>query len=225
MKFLVNFDDKELVIENDGPIKVLDLTNYLKNQLKIGNEKQLKLYTNEQNYLSDLYILKEDDVKNWNLNLISLDRYKIMKDINKEIKLVDLIAEVTNASQKMEIIENQGKNISGASLPSINLDTIMSLLNSEQLGNAPVEIRDQLLNFLRLQGGDQSERDSQMESSRSNNPIILTQPAPELVSQLQEMGFPEDRCRKVLIYTNNDINAAMEFLLSDQDIDLPDCNN
>ncbi len=45
---------------------------------------------------------------------------------------------------------------------------------------------------------------------------------PELIKQLKEMGFSENRCIKVLVYTKNNINNATEMLISGQDHGLPD---
>ena len=219
MKFSINFNDKEIEIENDGPLKVSDLVNYLKKELLIDKDQLLKLYNiNLQSYIPETTILKDDEVKNSNYLLLALDNYSKKEETVATKDIIELIDEVTNASKKMEIVEDKKKN----PIQSLSLDNILNLLNTEQLLNTSPEMRDQILNLLRNQGSSESDRGSQMESSRSLTATNV-QPKQELVDQLKDMGFDELRCKKALIFTNNEINAATEMLLTDQDLELPDC--
>jgi hypothetical protein len=222
MKFSVDFENKNIEIESESPIMVSDLIKYLKNYFQIDQKKVLKL-TNQCNYITDNTILKEDNLNNNNLFLVALDSHKEGGDDKKVLNLnavdiVQLIAEMTNATKKMEIV-NPKKNLLEQGV-SGGIDSLFSLLNNEELMNAPPELRDQLLRLIRGTQNSSSESNSQMESSQSVS-MSQVEPQQELINMLLEMGFQEDRCRKVLIHTNNEINAAMEMLLSDQDLYLP----
>jgi len=90
-----------------------------------------------------------------------------------------------------------------------SLEPLLNIIN--QGGVANDQIRNQLLNLFR--GG----------MPPGNIQIIQrVEPRQEYVTQLMEMGFPENRCRRVLSATNNDMNIATEMMLTDQDIDLPE---
>lgn len=223
MKLLVNFEDKEIEIENDSPLKVEHLVNYLKNHFNIDKKRTFKL-SNNTKYFDDSDILNEDDKDNLNLFLVEVENYKIKFEDKNEVDMTLLIQEVTNASKKIEIDNKKQSSNSLGDIAGIgNFEQLLQLLNNQSESEIPLELRDQILNIFRAQVPPDSDRGSQLESSQSL-PVLNIQPDPNLMQQLGDMGFSEDRCRKVLLHTNNEINAATELLLTEQDLYLPDCN-
>ena len=61
-----------------------------------------------------------------------------------------------------------------------------------------------------------------------NNPLpvrqrpALLEPNASHVTALMEMGFPEDRSKRALIASKNNLNHAMEMILNGYDLDMPD---
>lgn len=218
MKFTVFFEDKELEIENDSAVSVKQLLSFLRENLNLNKDVALKL-TDNQEYLNDEVILKEDNVKK-TYYLVALDNFFVGPSYTYNEKIEDLIANVTEAPSKM-IIEDKGKSTVSLDGLSLDLNGILQLINFES-GNTSPELKAQILNLLRNNLVPESDRMSQLESNQSL-PMINISPNTEFLKQLGDMGYSDERCRKVLIHTNNDINAAIELLISEQDLYLPDC--
>ncbi len=67
----------------------------------------------------------------------------------------------------------------------------------------------------------QSQPQSQEQPlQHQTNPKI--EPDPELLSQLMEIfQFPEDKCKKALILSNNDMDIATDMLCNNVELNLP----
>jgi len=219
MKFSVSYENQELNIQSDGPVSVLELLKYLKRELKVGDDQILRLHNNKKYIGNDIILKDDEELRNSNYSLVALDNYDLKK-VSEPVDILELISQTTHASKKMEIETSKSK------LPDlfpgkIDFSNLINLLNTGQISSdMPPELAQELLNMLSSQGLDLERQNSQSGISV----VTLAQPIPELVNQLKEMGFAEDRCRKVLIHTHNEINAATELLLTDQDLELPDCN-
>jgi len=222
MKFSVSYENQELNIQSDGPVSVLELLRYLKRELKVGDDQILRLHNNKKYIGNDIILKDDEELRNSNYSLVALDNYDLKK-VSEPVDILELISQTTNASKKMEIETSKSK------LPDllpvkIDLSNLINMLNTGQISSdMPPELASELLNMLSSSGLN-LERQNLNDSQSGNSVVTLAQPIPELVNQLKEMGFEEARCRKVLIHTHNEINAATELLLTDQDLDLPDCN-
>ena len=167
-------------------------------------------------------------ITNQNSQFNQTDHFNVTNQFNKyntistETSMIDLIKQVTNAPKNMEITEEKSKELD----EHITLETILNLLNLNT--NLSSELREQLITVLRnrqREAEENNEDDVNIENSEdnnNNNETIQTIPNQDMLNQLKEMGFDEIRCRKVLIYTNNNINTSTELLLNDQDLDIPD---
>ena len=52
----------------------------------------------------------------------------------------------------------------------------------------------------------------------ANRPVSTVVPNPDKLQQLLEMGFSEERSRRALTMTRNNLEAAVELIANDQDL-------
>ena len=209
MKIEINYMNTRLTTEinkNMKNIKVKDLLQDLKNYFN----------TNEQNFIlfnKDFCRLKEADiipiptetdkiVLYLTKSSVSCNSLMNEKNIsNEKLKLNELIMKCTGAKKPMEVKPNMPQNRFGL------LEFLDNRNNREdnpfgRLINLLQELEEN--NMIHIEVGRPNEN--------NNNPVEADE---NLLRELQEMGFPEDRARQALINSRNNINRATEMLLGE----------
>ena len=89
------------------------------------------------------------------------------------------------------------------------MNNTVNSFNSNNLGGRTAQL-NQIQSLLRTLMEQPAELIPQARPVTQN--IV---PDENLVNNLKEMGFPEDRCRRALIMSRNNINRATDMLLND----------
>jgi uncharacterized UBP type Zn finger protein len=139
--------------------------------------------------------------------------------------LEDIIMKVTDAKTKLKIPKTRRTfNLSPDTLLQQMLGGTTILTNSNNnsgnlnvRGNQLSQIQSLLRTMMEAENDIFINPINQVpvrvvRNSVNNVPII---PDENLVNQLKEMGFPEDRCRRALILARNQIERASDILCSD----------
>lgn len=185
--------------------------------------------------------------------LLSIKQNVHISDKSKSEPIEKLVMLTTNAKeeikppkvQKKRIIYNDdnlellehilsGPNFPGSSVRLRN--EIASLLNNPFLGD------NNLPSFLYNYNSNNSSSPLNNSTSALNNNVntqsnnlpnstvpVRQQPPqieanPTYVQNLVDMGFPEDRAKRALIISKNNLNHATEMILNGYDMDMPDQN-
>lgn len=205
-----------------------------------------KLYGKKENLeewkddvlIKDLNLPKEIDQSGKGLvvdfQLVAIHNFQKAKDFQEKSNVEELIAKATGATSELKshvkrTVSDEFVGELGGELDDMMLlSTILNLRNS---GNNNTSNRREFLTRILTSitnGGSNNPLASLLtRSSDSPNmsslriPIRLpnVEPDQDLVNQLIEMGFPEDRSRRSLIMTRNNIEAAVELIANDQDLD------
>ena len=210
MKIEIYYMNTKITTEinkNIKNIKVKDLLQDIKNYFN----------TNEQNFIlfnSDFCKLKETDsipipketdkivlyLTKSSVNNNSLLNEKIIS--NEKLNINQLIMKCTGAKKPLEIKPNMPQNRFGF------FEFLGERNNREdnpfgRLINLLQELEENNMIQIGI------ERPPEINN---NNPVEADE---NLLRELQEMGFPEDRARQALINSRNNINRATEMLLGE----------
>ena len=207
MKINIILENSSIKTVISKSIKVKELLNHLKKSLP-------ELIKTECFLMDEKGILPEDEI----INLIQEEKnlFIINKIIKKphnleSIQIEDLISQATDASSKLKVnkLKRTGPLIDRVSILEQMMNNTVSSLNSNSLGNRTAQL-NQIQSLLRTLMEQPSELIPQ------SRPVVQNVVADEnLVNNLKEMGFPEDRCRRALIISRNNINRATDMLLND----------
>jgi DNA-directed RNA polymerase subunit N (RpoN/RPB10) len=118
------------------------------------------------------------------------------------------IMDVTGASEKL-LVKEKSKRLKH-SIEDIEAISQLLLESSE---NIP-EIISRIVN---RESFNQAIPDT---SNLSNQPVPITQVNEEDLKTLKDMGFEEERCRRVLIFNNNNIDSSLNMLCTDSDANI-----
>lgn len=210
-------------------------------KLLLGESVTYKLYSTKQVnleewkdevLLKDLNFQKESDKSNKGLvldfNVVAVSNIKKNVDSQEIKNIEELIAKATGATCELKSpVKKANSEEAGGDLNDMMLlSTILNLRNS---GNDNSSRRELLTRIISSIGG--GERNNSLSlinaSDTSHNLLSLRmpmrlpniEPNQDLINQLIEMGFPENRARRSLIMTRNNIEAAVELIANDQDLD------
>ena len=202
----------EIKYENDilksnikKPISIKDIILNIKKKYNIKNEELLLVFNSKNNEIyeeTDLLIPNEKE-KN---KIESLNVIKINNNKNNIININN-----NNQSTENEPIEDLIMKITGATTKlkskTQNIDNSYNIL--ERLGR-----ENPNLGFLFEMLQNLEQRNLQIQQirqiNRNNQPIEVDE---NLVNQLKDMGFTEDRARQALRQCRNNIERATEILL------------
>ncbi len=215
INILENLDNNQIKLDEkikEESIKVIDITK---------EENKFKNLTNEKYF----YLVKYQRFKN--IKFSQIEDFKL-NDCKKKPEIEELIMKTTNAKIKIDT----SKISRGDRTTTDRLNLLDELINSS-LGNILNERQDinnnenvsQFLNILRpIIGNEVDEgeiiinRDNRGPGSiiisRSGHHRVSLVPDENAVNSLQEMGFPEEQCRRSLILARNDISRATDILLN-----------
>lgn len=204
MKIEIKYENEILKSYSKKPISIKDIILNLKRKCNIKKEEILLVFNSKNNEIyeeTDLLIPNEKE-KNQieSLNIIKINNKKNIININNNNKpkenepIEDLIMKVTGASTKLKsqtqnpedsynILERLGRE-------NPNLGFLFEMLQNLEQRNLQIQQIRQI--------------------NRNNQPIEVDE---NLVNQLKDMGFTEDRARQALRQCRNNIERATEILL------------
>jgi uncharacterized UBP type Zn finger protein len=204
MKIEIKYENEILKSYSKKPISIKDIILNIKRKCNIKKEEILLVFNSKNNEIyeeTDLLIPNEKE-KNQieSLNIIKINNKKNIININNNNKpkenepIEDLIMKVTGASTKLKsqtqnpedsynILERLGRE-------NPNLGFLFEMLQNLEQRNLQIQQIRQI--------------------NRNNQPIEVDE---NLVNQLKDMGFTEDRARQALRQCRNNIERATEILL------------
>ena len=204
MKIEIKYENEILKSYSKKPISIKDIILNIKRKCNIKKEEILLVFNSKNNEIyeeTDLLIPNEKE-KNQieSLNIIKINNKKNIININNNNKpkenepIEDLIMKITGASTKLKsqtqnpedsynILERLGRE-------NPNLGFLFEMLQNLEQRNLQIQQIRQI--------------------NRNNQPIEVDE---NLVNQLKDMGFTEDRARQALRQCRNNIERATEILL------------
>ena len=204
MKIEIKYENEILKSYSKKPISIKDIILNIKRKLNIKKEEILLVFNSKNNEIyeeTDLLVPKEKEKNQIEcLNVIKINNKKNIININNNNKpkenepIEDLIMKITGASTKLKsqtqnpedsynILERLGRE-------NPNLGFLFEMLQNLEQRNLQIQQIRQI--------------------NRNNQPIEVDE---NLVNQLKDMGFTEDRARQALRQCRNNIERATEILL------------
>ena len=205
MNIEIKYENEILKSNIKKPISIKDIILNIKKKYNIKKEELLLVFNSKNNEIyeeTDLLIPNEKE-KN---KIESLNVIKINNNKNNIININN-----NNQSKENEPIEDLIMKITGATTKlkskTQNIDNSYNIL--ERLGR-----ENPNLGFLFEMLQNLEQRNLQIQQirqiNRNNQPIEVDE---NLVNQLKDMGFTEDRARQALRQCRNNIERATEILL------------
>jgi uncharacterized UBP type Zn finger protein len=204
MKIEIKYENEILKSYSKKPISIKDIILNIKRKYNIKKEEILLVFNSKNNEIyeeTDLLIPNEKE-KNQieSLNIIKINNKKNIININNNNKpkenepIEDLIMKVTGASTKLKSQtqnpENSYNILERLGRENPNLGFLFEMLQNLEQRNLQIQQIRQI--------------------NRNNQPIEVDE---NLVNQLKDMGFTEDRARQALRQCRNNIERATEILL------------
>lgn len=246
MKWKVYFEDKEIIIEADLKVSVKILKNKLKDYLKIEkNHIELLSETSllENEYILDeshpeLFAFTKEisDEKEENKDENLEDILMKVTNAKTKIKAFDKKGIESNRFGDLdEFLNNSVSILSGNNLQNINIrsnnplitqslnENLSSLLNLRNIfsgisqGVRMQVIQQNPVNNSQPQQNNNSSVFNISSLIRPSSAQAQIEPNSEYVNTLVEMGFEEDRVRRALINSLNNMDVATEMLLNDEE--------
>jgi uncharacterized UBP type Zn finger protein len=204
MKIEIKYENEILKSYSKKPISIKDIILNIKRKYNIKKEEILLVFNSKNNEIyeeTDLLIPNEKE-KNQieSLNIIKINNKKNIININNNNKpkenepIEDLIMKITGASTKLKSQtqnpENSYNILERLGRENPNLGFLFEMLQNLEQRNLQIQQIRQI--------------------NRNNQPIEVDE---NLVNQLKDMGFTEDRARQALRQCRNNIERATEILL------------
>lgn len=242
MKLHLIHDDNLLSTSITQDLNISDLFSNVKSYLKKENVDYVLLDENSNLLKPEDSIKVSSECDSKMFYLITMPNFK--KTVQREpIEMEDIIMKATGSKEKLN-----KKKTSTSRLQSDRL-SFLQALTSNQLGGSRVSQLEQIMALLNNveslsqpvqvhinTGGSQVGGVIQPGTSSQGGIVFPGLGYPSYQSQpvmpnenhmrsLQEMGFPEDMCRRALIAARNNINRATDILLNDELDYMNDNNN
>ena len=210
MKLEINYLNTKLYTEIKKDIIIKDLLQDLKQYLNI---KESNLFLFDKNFkklnsTDNIKISKNNDTIILHLIKSSMKGKKNITDskLNKEKDLNDLnidqlIMKCTDAKKPLEKKQNDFDR---------NRFNFFEFLENRNPGNNRL---NNLINLLQELDQNIIVINPMQNNNQNNN--VQVEADENLLRELQDMGFPEDRAREALVNSRNNINRATEMLLGD----------
>ena len=209
MKIEIKYENEILKSYSKKPISIKDIILNIKRKLNIKKEEILLVFNSKNNEIyeeTDLLVPKEKEKNQIEcLNVIKINNKKNIININNNNKLKenepieDLIMKITGASTKLKSQtqnpENSYNILERLGRENPNLGFLFEMLQNLEQRNLQIQQIRQI--------------------NRNNQPIEVDE---NLVNQLKDMGFTEDRARQALRQCRNNIERATEILLDENGI-------
>jgi hypothetical protein len=204
MKIEIKYENEILKSYSKKPISIKDIILNIKRKYNIKKEEILLVFNSKNNEIyeeTDLLVPKEKEKNQIEcLNVIKINNKKNIININNNNKpkenepIEDLIMKITGASTKLKSQtqnpENSYNILERLGRENPNLGFLFEMLQNLEQRNLQIQQIRQI--------------------NRNNQPIEVDE---NLVNQLKDMGFTEDRARQALRQCRNNIERATEILL------------
>ena len=204
MKIEIKYENEILKSYSKKPISIKDIILNIKRKLNIKKEEILLVFNSKNNEIyeeTDLLVPKEKEKNQIEyLNVIKINNKKNIININNNNKpkenepIEDLIMKITGATTKLKSQtqnpENSYNILERLGRENPNLGFLFEMLQNLEQRNLQIQQIRQI--------------------NRNNQPIEVDE---NLVNQLKDMGFTEDRARQALRQCRNNIERATEILL------------
>lgn len=236
MKINLILDNKILSTKINKHIKVKDIIRNLKNQ------KMNQIFEKETDYDifdENLSLLSADTQINYKENfeknlfvVVPVEKFESGENETKSEEIDELITKVTGAKTKfksikqqptrrpfdirLQLIEQMANSIN--SLGTVTTENPMLQGRVNEINQFSQLLRNMINDDLILGNLGNVEFNTNTNSSNSQNRNTATQVLPDenLLKNLKEMGFPEDKCRTALIMSKNNITRATDILINDE---------
>lgn len=242
---LVSNLKKNIKLENGYNIFLIEESRRLEDteEIKIKDENEVTTRTffliEVREYKLKNQILNDSELEE---NLMKVTNAKEKLNRNRTVKKTRRIHD-DSLTREFELFEQILQSSQNSNMDAVDrLNAIRNLImrpvigeNQTNINNSNVNqshnsLASNLLNTMSQMTNNTSQTNNQNQSQVNSNPFYIpqrirpqiVQPEPELINNLTEMGFEEDRARRALIATSNDYAAAAEMLLNDTDIALGD---
>jgi hypothetical protein len=223
MKVHFIYQDKMISTKLNRGVKIKDLLYNLKNSPQLKNlikpDQEIKLFN--ENLISE----EEEDIIQINENLEKKFYIICKKNYNEKKKtkldLEETISQVTDAKTKLKkkaTDQTQKSNLLQDKLQLIQqlANQLPTNLNIPGMQNRANEI-NHFTNLLRTMiNQDILGGQPQLQVSSNVSRPAQVQPDENALRQLQEMGFPEENCRRALVLARNNVSRATDLLINDQ---------
>jgi ribosomal protein S8 len=215
------YNDKIFKIKLDHDLQVKDVITNFQND----NKYCVDLVKNKETRLLNefLEILEDEDFISSNSNiektfyLFQTERLNIQlqKFLETQEPIEDLITKVTDAKEKLQKMHKPNLSLR-RSTNFIRIHSIFDpnnyLRNSRNESYRPLAIFTMgNINLNNIDGLNYNIHSNFNENV--SNEIVVDE---SLVAELQEMGFPEDKCKRALEMARNNIDRATDILLNDE---------
>jgi hypothetical protein len=207
MKIIIISDNTCINTIISKSIKVKELLSNLKKSLP-------DFFKTDSFLVDEKGIMSEEDTIVLNQEVKTLFIiHKLVKKLSstEKIPIEDLISQATGATTKLKVnkLKRTGPMIDRVSILEQMMNNTVSSFNSNNVGSRTAQL-NQIQSLLR------TLMEQPAELIPQSRPVTQNVVADEnLVNNLKEMGFPEDRCRRALIMCRNNINRATDMLLND----------
>jgi hypothetical protein len=195
-----------------------------------------------------LYFLENKNFQNekYHSGNKNLEKDSLEDSLPQKESIEEILMKVTGAKEKLNINRKvkKSRRISDDTFEN-EFDLFERILQTSQNSLDSIERLNAIRNLLMrpllsgmnqnsqsISSNQQNNNSSNNQSSsniiNSSNPFYIprrvntVQPDPVMINNLKEMGFEEDRIRRALIATSNDMTSATEMLLNGTDLDLED---
>ena len=208
------------------------------------NSEILDKYT----YLDDLAELDLDNKNNIAEYIIISVQSSHYEEKTKEETIEKLIMLVTNAKSVIKPVKPQKKKYLSA---DDNMEYIEQILSGGNFPISSLRLRSEIVNLINnpfMNEGNLPSFIPSFNTSNSSNNTTNTnnltaniipnnsinirhvrppsiEPNPIFVQNLIDMGFPEDRAKRALAASNNNLNHATEMILNGYDLELSENSN
>jgi len=188
MKINIYHETKIYSTTIKNPISVRDIITNIKNIIT-KNEEEYLLLNESKKIIPELELITPKKNKTEIFYLIKLSKNYIKKE-EKEEEIEEIIKKVTGAKNKLEKRKKEEE---------INRINIFENRNFGRLF--------EMIQFLEERNMIFQIRNNQEGNIEANE---------NLVNQLKDMGFPEDRARDALIRSRNELSIATNILLGEE---------
>ena len=235
MKINLILDNTKFTTKISKQIKVSDILRNIKNT-KGSNifEREIAYELMDENFscLSPETLIAFKENNEITFYLVPLENFLPEVSNRKAEDIEDLIIKVTGGKTKikgpkvqtpkkefdfrLQLIEQMANSINSIGTLSTDNAILQNRVNeinhySQLLRNM---INNELLGSLRNVEFNSNTSVNQNQNNRAQPAPVV--PDENLLRDLKEMGFPEDRCRTALIMSKNNITRATDMLINDE---------
>lgn len=224
----INMNINTTLKEPKKLIRLLLVRNFIINEQKPKKNTEKEKYESKEE-VGDL--IRQVTGGKEKIKIDSIDKKKRISDIFND-ESGDLILHAlmgdfqsTSSSNNNQNQNERLNNFRNIFFPPRHSTTTSTTNTTTSTNNNQRELQNRLLQSLLRFGirpGQVSSSSNHRRHHLSHHPIVPNQ---QKINQLLEMGFAEDRARRALIMSRNNLESAVEIIANDQDLGFEENNN